>query len=72
MKVKVERAVKHTASRHACSCLASELVKEEIKFDPESPLAKAMTASLVLVSPSTCSKSYRNQLHDLYQSHVDE
>lgn len=56
MKVKVERTVKHTASRHACSCLASELVKEEIKFDPESPLAKAMTASLVLVSPSTCSK----------------
>lgn len=53
---------KHTASRHSCNCFASELSKEEIKFDPDNPFANAMTASFVLVSPSTCSYSHQNQL----------
>lgn len=48
------KGLQHTASRQACRSLASVLSNEDILFDPESPLAKAMTASLVLVSPSTC------------------
>lgn len=50
----VKESVELTASRHSCRCSDSELFKEEIMSDPESPLAKAITVSLVLVSPSTC------------------
>lgn len=55
----VKKVAELTASRQSCRCSASELFNEEILFDPESPLAKAMTASLVLVSPSTCKYTVR-------------
>lgn len=60
---KVKEGAELTASRHSCRCSASELFKEEILFDPESPLAKAMTASLVLVSPSTCKRTVDLQIN---------
>lgn len=46
-----------TTSRQACKCCASESSREDILFALERPLAKAMTQSLVLVSPSTCQKA---------------
>lgn len=47
------RKEKVTASRDDWSSLASWVSKEEILGAPDSPLAKAITVSLVLVSPST-------------------
>lgn len=48
-----EYMIKLTASRQAWSWWDSWLLREEIFFDPDTPLAKAIMVSLVLVSPST-------------------
>ena len=52
--------VNFTASRHAWSWIASSLSREDMQPSPDNPLAKAITVSLVLVSPSTCSKIMQN------------
>lgn len=54
--------VNFTASRHAWSRVASTQSRECIQPNPDNPLAKAITVSLVLVSPSTCSKMMQNKV----------